>query len=38
MKFGFFGQLDFMSIWQISRHCFWTRNDKFSLEVLHDNL
>jgi len=24
--------------WQISRHCFWTQNDKFSLETLHENL
>ena len=20
------------------RHCFWTQNDKFSLETLHENL
>jgi len=24
--------------WQISRHCFWTLNDKFLLETLDDNL
>ena len=24
--------------WHISRHYFWTSNDKFSLETLHENL
>jgi len=24
--------------WQISRHCFWTQNDTFSLETLYENL
>jgi len=24
--------------WQISRHCSWTQNDKFLVEILHENL
>jgi len=44
---GFFGEFDLhvwrwfwqtSGHWQISRHCFWTQNDKFWLETLQENL